>query len=56
MGRDRGMAGPETENWPPDTAAVVTVMASFPVFVTVADCEVFLPTARLPKLKLIGVT
>lgn len=53
---DRGMAGPEIENWLPDTAAAVTVIPSLPVFVTVADCEVFLPTARLPKLKLIGVT
>lgn len=56
MGRDRGIVSPETENWPLDTAAEVTLIAVFPVFVTVAVCEAFLPTRRLPKLKLLGVT
>lgn len=55
-GRDKGMVSPETENWALDTAAAVTLIVVFPVFATVAVCEIFLPTTRLPKLKLLGVT
>jgi hypothetical protein len=47
---------PETANWPLDTLAAVTLIEVFPVFKTVAVCEIFLPTTRLPKLKLLGVT
>jgi hypothetical protein len=50
------MVIPETANWPPDTLAAVTLIEVFPVFTTVAICETFLPTTRLPKLKLLGVT
>jgi hypothetical protein len=50
------MVRPETENWPLDTVAEVTLIVVFPVFETVAVCEVFLPMTRLPKLKLLGVT
>lgn len=55
-GNDRGMVIPETANWPLDTLAAVTLIVVFPVFKTVAVCEIFLPTPRLPKLKLLGVT
>jgi len=47
---------PETENWALDRAAAVILIEVLPVFATVAVCEVFLPTTRLPKLKLLGVT
>ena len=50
------MVIPETANWPLDTLAAVTLIEVFPVFRTVAVCETFLPTTRLPKLKLLGVT
>jgi hypothetical protein len=51
-----GMVIPETANWPLDTLAAVTLIEVFPVFETVAVCETFLPTTRLPKSKLPGVT
>jgi hypothetical protein len=50
------MVIPETANWPPDTLTAVTLIEVFPVFTTLAVCETFLPTTRLPKLKLLGVT
>ena len=56
VGRDRGMVSPESDNWPLDTATAVTLIEVFPVFAMVAVCEIFLPTTRLPKLKLLGVT
>lgn len=55
-GNARGMLIPETANWPLDTLAAVTLIEVFPVFEIVAVCEIFLPTTRLPKLKLPGVT
>jgi hypothetical protein len=50
------MVIPETANWPLDTLAAVTLIVVLPVFAIVAVCETFLPTTRLPKLKLLGVT
>jgi hypothetical protein len=56
VGKDRGIVSPEKENWAFDTTAEVTLIDVFPVFAMVAVCGVFLPTTRLPKLKLLGVT
>lgn len=55
-GRVRGIVSPETENWALDRVAAVMLIEALPMFATVAVCEVFLPTPRLPKLKLLGVT
>lgn len=53
--KERGMAGPDRENWPLERFAFLILTVLFPVFATVTVWETFLPTTVLPKLRLLGV-
>jgi len=55
-GKEKGNVRPVTENCALFTVTALRLAVAFPVFVTVAVCETFFPTAMLPKLKVPGVT